>query len=916
MDFAPALEEESAWENTWPQTDVEEVSRLSPSGKSGGTPPLQSPLVKEALPVVYNPNIPIETFDFIVIDECHRSIYNQWRQVLDYFDAFLIGLTATPTKQTIGFFNGNLVEEYGHEAAVADNVNVGFDVYTIETDITKNGVELKKKPGYFVPHRDRRTRKNVHKELDEDIQVTGTELDRSVVSKPQIRLVIQTFRDRLFTEIFPGREYVPKTLIFAKNDNHAEDIVKIVREEFGKGNDFCQKITSKTTGKKPKELIAEFRNSFNPRIAVTVDMIATGTDVKPLECLLFMRNINSWAYFEQMKGRGSRIIDPDRLRSVTPDARHKTRFVIVDAVGVCEGDKSASKPLDRKPSVSMKQILKQVSMGAIHPDVTSTLAARLTRIAARRKQAWLDEFEKVAGATIPEVANQLLKSTDPDRVEEASRLLLGEADPQQRRDAASTLDINFFDRSEPIAEGTGNLPHLTQEGVAYFVTFRLADSLPQSKLTQLKTERDAWLAKHPKPHDPPTQREYYQRFVDIVDKWLDAGSGECILNAPDVRQIVASAFHHFAGQRYLLGPFVIMPNHVHIIFAPIGEHQLHEVMHSWKSFTAKKINKLLARTGTIWQKESFDHIIRSPDEYENKARYIIDNPRYLQKDQYTLGIHVEEASRLLPNNPDLFKEATATYLVLSDESGGTPLLQQAEQNLMRDALRPFHNAPVRELLMRIEEQIIDESTPDRLISAGPNAQSQEKAQSLISDFRQFIEDHKDEIEAISILYSRPHSAGLRYSQIKDLARRLSIKPFHIDESQPQTLLRLWQAFGTVAPDKVDTGSGTHCKHIVDLVSLVRHAIDPESPLRPVGQTVDERFTEWLSDQQQTGGEFTEEQMQWLLAIKDHIASSLMIEQDDFEYAPFNQFGGIGRAYELFGDRLAEIMEELNARLAA
>ena len=175
------------------------------------------------------------------------------------------------------------------------------------------------------------------------------------------------------------------------------------------------------------------------------------------------------------------------------------------------------------------------------------------------------------------------------------------------------------------------------------------------------------------------------------------------------------------------------------------------------------------------------------------------------------------------------------------------------------------------------------------------------------------ENHKDEIEAISILYSRPYSAGLRYGQVKELARCLSIKPFHIDESQPQTLLRLWQAFGTVAPDKVDTGSGTHYKHIVDFVSLVRHAIDPESPLRPVGQTVEERFAEWLSEQQQTGGEFTEEQMQRLLAIKDHIASSLMIEQDDFEYAPFNQFGGIGRAYELFGDRLAEIMEELNAR---
>ncbi|WP_404308760.1 type I restriction endonuclease subunit R [Neorhodopirellula lusitana] len=654
-----------------------------------------SPLVKEALPVVYNADIPIETFDFIVVDECHRSIYNQWRQVLDYFDAFTIGLTATPTKQTLGFFNGNLVEQYGHEAAVADNVNVGFDVYSIRTQITADGAKLDKEPGFFVPHRDRRTRATVYKELDEEITYSGEQLDRIVVSKAQIRLVIQTFRDRLFTEIFPHREHVPKTLVFAKNDNHAEDIVKIIREEFGKGNDFCQKITSKTTGKKPKELLAEFRNSYNPRIAVTVDMIATGTDVKPLECLLFMRNINSWAYFEQMKGRGSRVIDTARLRSVTPDARHKTRFVIVDAVGVCDRDKSVSKPLERKPSVSMKQILDEVKKGVVHPDITSTLAARLTRIAARHNEAWHEEFYRLTDQqSIGEIAKTLIDSTNPDEVV-ASALV-------------KTDDGNII---------TGNTS------------------------------------------DP------------------------------------------------------------------------------------------------------------------------------------ALGLSAERSE---------LDEAT---------------LKRIEEERMRQALKPFHDPKLRELLLRINEQIIDESTPDTLVHAGYDLASQERAQSLISDFQQFIEDNKDEIEAISILYSRPYAAGLRYSQIKDLARRLSIKPFHVDESQPQTLLKLWQAFGAVHPDKVDT-NGKHCKHIVDLVALVRHAIDPDSPLRPVGMTVDERFTEWLSDQQSSGGEFTDEQMQWLVAIKDHIASSLMIEQDDFEYAPFNQFGGIGRAYELFGDRLAEIMEELNARLAA
>jgi type I restriction enzyme R subunit len=115
-------------------------------------------LVKEPLPVMYNPRIPIETFDFIITDECHQSIYNLWRQVLEYFDAFLIGLTATPTKQTIGFFQNNLVMEYGHEQAVADGVNVGFDVYRIRTRITELGAKLEKEPGRFIPHRDRRTR--------------------------------------------------------------------------------------------------------------------------------------------------------------------------------------------------------------------------------------------------------------------------------------------------------------------------------------------------------------------------------------------------------------------------------------------------------------------------------------------------------------------------------------------------------------------------------------------------------------------------------------------------------------------------------------------------------------------------------------------------------------------------------------
>src|SRR5229473_401923 len=223
-------------------------------------------LYKDPLPVVYNPGIPIETFDFVVIDECHRSIYNLWRQVLEYFDAFLIGLTATPSKQTFGFFNQNLVMEYNHEQAVADGVNVPYEVYRIKTSISSKGSTVDS--GFYVDKRDRETRKRRWERLDEEMTYSADQLDRDVVAEDQIRLVIQTFKDRLFTEVFPGRTIVPKTLIFAKDDSHAEDIVRIVREEFGKGNDFAQKITYRTTGADPKELIKAFRVSPMPRIAV------------------------------------------------------------------------------------------------------------------------------------------------------------------------------------------------------------------------------------------------------------------------------------------------------------------------------------------------------------------------------------------------------------------------------------------------------------------------------------------------------------------------------------------------------------------------------------------------------------------------------------------------------------------------
>ena len=295
--------------------------------------------------VTYNPDIPIDTFDVIIVDECHRSIYGRWRQVLEYFDAFIIGLTATPYRQTLGFFDHNLVSEYRHEQAVEDNVNVGYYVYKIETEITQSGSNLE--AGSYVAKRDRRNRRLNWEELDTNVEYTETQLDRDVVAEDQIRTVIQTFKDRLFIELFPSRRIVPKTLIFAKDDSHAEDIVHIVREIFAKGDDFCQKITYQSD--RPEELIRRFRTDPIFRIAVSVDMISTGTDIKPLECLVFMRAVRSSGYFEQMKGRGVRVISPDDLQSVTGDATAKTHFFIVDAVGVCESLRTDSQPLPDNP---------------------------------------------------------------------------------------------------------------------------------------------------------------------------------------------------------------------------------------------------------------------------------------------------------------------------------------------------------------------------------------------------------------------------------------------------------------------------------------------------------------------------------------------------------------------------------------
>ena len=374
---------------------------------------------RQPVPVVYNEKIPPEFFDFIVIDECHRSIYNLWRQVLEYFDAFLIGLTATPDNRTYGFFKKNVVSEYTHEQAVADGVNVGNEVYVIDTERTEHGGQIKAQQE--VQKRERITRRKRWEIQDEDLVYTRQELDRAVVNPDQIRTVIGTFRDRI-PEIFPGREEVPKTLIFAKTDSHADDIIQTVREEFAQGNDFCKKITYRTI-EDPKSVLAQFRNDYYPRIAVTVDMVATGTDVRPLECLLFMRDVRSRNYFEQMKGRGTRTIDRDDLRKVSREAvSGKTHYVIVDAVGVTRSLKTASQPLITQPTVPLKDLAMGVMMGAHDEDTVSSLAGRLSRLNRQLNAVEQERIrEKAGGLELTSIVGDLLAAIDPDRIDAKAR---------------------------------------------------------------------------------------------------------------------------------------------------------------------------------------------------------------------------------------------------------------------------------------------------------------------------------------------------------------------------------------------------------------------------------------------------------------------------------------------------------------
>ena len=633
---------------------------------------------EQPVEVAYNPKLPIESYDAIIVDECHRSIYGVWRQVLEYFDAFLIGLTATPGKQTFGFFNQNLVMEYGHEQAVADRVNVDFDVFRIRTEVSEAGGTIP--AGFVTEFRDRETRDQRFEKIDENFDYPAAKLDRQVVAPDQIRTVVRTLRDSM-PEMFPDRvlredgtlEHVPKTLIFAKTDSHADDIVQIVREEFGLGNLGAVKITytAAQSGHRPEELLQRFRTSYETRMAVTVDMIATGTDVKPIECVVFMRMVRSRNFFEQMKGRGVRVMPAGDLQIVTPDAQAKEKFVLVDAVGVTDINLHDTVPLERQPGIGFDRLLNLIGLGDTSEDVISSAASRLARLDKRITQADRSEVEEIAGMSLSEIARRMVDALDPDRHHAAAQ---------------------------------------------------------------------------------------------------EAAGGE----EPDADQIAA-----------------------------------------------------------------------------------------------------------------------------------------ARRQIVKEAVQPLAgNSALREKLIEVRrsyEQIIDTATQDRVLSGEFSRDATDRARNTVESFRQFIEEHRDEINALDVLYRQPYGARLTYTDIRELANAIGRPP------RAWTPDVLWRAYEVLDASKV-RGSGPRVN--TDLVSLVRYALGASDELIAYSELVDEQFGAWLVQQANLDRNFNDDQLAYLRLIKDHLIANLSVERRDLMSAPFSTRGGLGRAHQLFGPDLDPLLTELTRELAA
>ncbi|QUB92886.1 DEAD/DEAH box helicase family protein [Prevotella denticola] len=365
-----------------------------------------------------NPNLLSDFFDMIIIDECHRSIYGNWQKVLNYFSkAKLIGLTATPVPETKAFFNGNIIVNYTLEKSIVDGVNVDCRVYRIKTQATENGGAILE--GDKVKRETCYTGQVQTINNQETKNYTREELNRSIINPAQIKLILETYRDAVYTEMFtdpqrePNMDYLPKTLIFALNENHATNIVKIAKEVFGHDdNRFVQKITYSAGDS--NELIRQFRNDKDFRIAVTCTLVATGTDIKPLEVVMFMRDVASEPLYVQMKGRGVRTIGDEQLRNVTPNAYSKDCFFLVDAVGVTEHEKVITSPSEGATSklMSLKELLEKITHGNVSDDYLRLLASRLSRISHKCEEKDREKFISLAHISMMDIASNIFDALE------------------------------------------------------------------------------------------------------------------------------------------------------------------------------------------------------------------------------------------------------------------------------------------------------------------------------------------------------------------------------------------------------------------------------------------------------------------------------------------------------------------------
>ena len=519
-----------------------------------------------------------------------------------------------------------------------------------------------------MEYRDRLSRAKRWKQMDEDINYVPSQLDRDIVNTSQIRTVIRTFKENLFTALFPRRKEVPKTLIFAKTDSHADDIVQVVRDEFGEGNDFCRKITYSADN--PESVLSSFRNDYNPRIAVTVDMIATGTDVKPIECLIFMRDVRSKNYFEQMKGRGTRVLAKEDLQKVTPSAtENKDHFVIVDAVGVTKSKKSDTRSLERKPTVSMKELMMNVALGAKDENTLTSLANRVIRLNSQMSSEERKQFETKVGTSASSVAEKLLNAFDEDVILEQAR------------------------------EKTG-----------------------------------------------------------------------------------------------------------------------------------------------------------------------ISNPTEEQ-------------------------------------------IKNVQKELVKIASEPFYDPDIRDFIENIRrnhDQIIDSVNLDEVIFVGFDTQQEENVNKVISGFRTFIEENKDEIVALRIIYDAAYKdRPMVIEKLKELYGKLKSKGITVE--------RLWDCYAIKRPDKVRRST---IAQITDLISMIRFEMGYADTLMPFADKVNYNFMQWTFKKNAGHIQFTEEQMEWLRLIKDHIAASLSILPEDLDLTPFDRKGGLLGFYDAFGESYEQILQEMNVALVA